>query len=115
MGVAIVGVNMLHKGSMSNVKVDYSVSTSLDSSIVFRSHLQSVLCFTLASYSYNCCVALLQPGKGLSPSFLPASYLASPQQPRFAALVVQPLMLHWWLWLILGALCTAQQRPLATI
>ena len=38
-----------------------SASTFLDSSIVFISHLQSVLCFTLASYSYNCCVAWLQP------------------------------------------------------
>ena len=66
-------VNMLRKGSLSNVEVDCSASTPLDSSIVFRSHLQSVLCFTLASYSYNCCVALLQPGKGLSSSFLPAS------------------------------------------
>ena len=57
-------------------EVDCSASTSLDSSIVFISHLQSVSCFTLAvaaSYSYNCCVALLQPGKGLSSSFLPAS------------------------------------------
>ena len=42
-------------------EVDCSASTSLDSSIVFISHLQSVSCFTLASYSYNCCVALLQP------------------------------------------------------
>ena len=52
-------VKMLHKGSLSNVEVDCSASTPLDSSIVFRSHLQSVLCFTLASYSYNCCVSLL--------------------------------------------------------
>ena len=60
-------VKMLRKGSLSNnVEVDCSASTPLDSSIVFRSHLQSVLCFTLASYSYNCCVALLQPGKGFS-------------------------------------------------
>ena len=36
---------------------------------MFISHLQSVLCFTLASYNYNCCVTLLQPGKGLSSSF----------------------------------------------
>ena len=84
-------------------EVDCSASTSWDSSIVFISHLQSVLCFTLASYSYNCCVALLQPGKGLSSSFSSGEL--------DAALVVQPLMLHWWLWLILSALCTAQQRP----
>ena len=147
-------------------EVDCSASTSWDSSIVFRSHLQSVLCFTLASYSYlygvtpvgtqqytevtkpalpmmpmtpyqvksplvtqqqqpqqqhlltqlneskeieevassyNCCVALLQPGKGLSSSFSSGEL--------DAALVVQPLMLHWWLWLIMSALCTAQQRP----
>ena len=66
-------MNMLRKGSLSNVEVDCSASTFLDSSIVFISHLQSVLCFTLASYSYNCCVSLLQPGKGLSSSLLPAS------------------------------------------
>ena len=65
-------------------KVDCSASTFLDSSIVFISHLQSVLCFTLASYSYNCCVALLQPGKRLFSS-----------GELDAALVVQPLMLHW--------------------
>ena len=51
-------------------EVDCSASTSLDSSIVFISHLQSVSCFTLAIYSYNCyCCSL----KGLSSSFLPAS------------------------------------------
>ena len=73
----------------SQSEVDCSASTYLDNSIVFISHLQSVLCFTLASYSYNCCVALLQPGKGLSSSFSSGEL--------DAALVVQPLMLHWWL------------------
>ena len=114
-------VKMLRKGSLSNnVEVDCSASTPMDSSIVFRSHLQSVLCFTLASYSYNCCVALLQPGKGLSSGELDVVQplmlcwwfsLTSPPQPRLAALVVKPYMLYWWLWLILSALCTEQQRP----
>ena len=62
---------------MSNVvdrsEVDCSASTSWDSSIVFISHLQSVLCFTLASYSYNCCVALLQPVKDSPLPFLQVS------------------------------------------
>ena len=75
-GVAIVvgkglceQLSLLHKGSMSNVGDQMSeVDCSASSSIVFISHLQSVLCFTLASYSYNCCVTLLQPGKRLSSS-----------------------------------------------
>ena len=65
-----------------------SASTPLDSSIVFRSHLQSVLCFTLASYSYNCCVALSQPGKGLS--------FSSSELDAALVVGVQPLMLYWW-------------------
>ena len=56
-GVAIVvgkgSCEQLSFRSMSMFEmseVDCSASTSLDSSIVFISHLQSVLCFTLASY-----------------------------------------------------------------
>ena len=55
-------------------EVDCSVSTPLDSSIAV-----SVVFYS----SYNCCVA---PGKGLSSS----------SSELHAALVVQPLMLHWW-------------------
>ena len=54
-------------------EVDCSASTSLNSSIVFISHLQSVSCFTLASCSYNCCVALLQPEGTLSSTELDAA------------------------------------------
>ena len=61
MGVAIVvgkgsceQLSLLCKGSVSNVGDQISeVDCSASSSIMFISHLQSVLCFTLASYSYS--------------------------------------------------------------
>ena len=50
-------------------EVDYSASTPLDSSIVFSSELTTPRVSVVFYSSYNCCVALLQPGKGLSFSF----------------------------------------------